>query len=67
MWKVTRDPLDVLQYKVDRMLGRVAEPIPAYDKLKLFIYDGHDTQAVLMLKWLAATNLEYPQPTDYAT
>ena len=24
MWKVTRDPLDVLQYKVDRMLGRVA-------------------------------------------
>ena len=60
MSKLTEPPLKILRYKVDRMLGKIAEPIPAYDKLKMFTYDGHDTQAVLLLQWLAASNLSYP-------
>ena len=35
--------------------------------MKMFVYDGHDSQAVTLLRWLQATNIDYPEPTVYAT
>ena len=55
-----------MRYKVDRKLGRT-DPIPAFDNLKLFIHDAHDTSMLLFLRWIQATNLVYPQPTKYAS
>ena len=66
MTKLTQHPLSILSYKVDRMLGRV-QSHPASDQVKMFTYDGHDTQAVNLLRWLDASNLDYPHPTVYAT
>jgi len=39
--KLIEKPIRVMQYKVDRMLAK-RDPIPAFDEIKLFIYDGHD-------------------------
>ena len=66
MTKLLEAPMSVLKYKVERMLGKV-DPMPIYDHLKMFTYDSHDTQAVILLRWLNASNLEYPQPTVYGT
>ena len=66
MSKLMEVPMSILKYKVERMLGRVSA-LPVYDQLKMFTYDGHDTQAIILLSWLNASNLEYPQPTVYAT
>ena len=55
-----------MQYKVDRMLAQ-KDPISAFDEVKLFAYDGHDTQAVNMLKWLNPSNIEWPAFTEYAS
>ena len=43
------------------------DQIPAFDKIKLFAYDGHDTQAVNMLKWLNPTNIDWPTFTEFAS
>ena len=64
--KMLRDPLDLMRYKVDRKLGKTG-PIAAYDQLKLFIHDAHDTTMLLFLRWLQASNLTYPQPTRYGS
>ena len=48
------------------LLGET-ENIDVLDQMKVMMYDGHDTQAVNILKWLYPTNLTYPQPTVYAT
>ena len=67
MTKLIQDPISVMQYKVDKLLGYNEEDYSVYDQLKMVIYDGHDFQAVMLLKWLDASNLEYPHPTEYAT
>ena len=36
-------PLAVLNYKVNKLLGQIESPNSEYDKLKLFINEGHDT------------------------
>ena len=64
--KMMRHPLQVMRYKVDRMLGKV-ESVPAFDQLKIFIHDAHDTSMLLLLRWLQASNLTYPQPTRYGS
>ena len=64
--KIVERPLKVMQYKVERMLGQ-ADRVPALDQIKLFVYDGHDTQAVNLLKWLNPSNIEYPAFTEYAS
>ena len=66
MTKLVQAPMSILRYKVDRKLNKV-DPISVYDELKMFTYDSHDTQAVNLLRWLNASNVEYPQPTVYAT
>ena len=59
MTKMTEKPMTVLRHKVNQMLGHV-QPIEVLDRLKLFIYDAHDTEASYLLYWLNPTNLERP-------
>ena len=49
-------PFAVLDYKVNQLLGNVKSPIDVFDRMKLFIYEGHDTNLVNMLLFLAPTN-----------
>ena len=66
MTKLVQVPMTILTYKVDRLLGRVNE-ISMFEELKVFIYDGHDAETVPLLRWLNASNLDYPHPTVYAS
>lgn len=65
--KIMDTPLAILNYKVRRMMSQDEAPISVLDELKLFMYDGHDTQAILLLSWLNPTNFELPHPTVYAS
>ena len=49
-------PLAILDYKVNRLLGKVKSPISVFDRMKLFIYEGHDTNLVNMILFLNPTN-----------
>lgn len=60
MTKLLDAPLRVMKYKVDSLLGRDTSQIPVLNQLKMFTYDSHDTQAVILLRWLNASNIEYP-------
>lgn len=57
----------MIHYKVKSMLGHTTTSISSFDQIKMFIYDGHDTQAVSLLRWLNVTNFEYPLPTKFAS
>ena len=48
------------------MLGIVAEPIAPFEQMRIFVYDGHDTQAVNVLSWLKPANVPIPSMTDFA-
>ena len=65
--KLMDRPFQAIDYKVKRLIGEITEPVEVYEQMKLMIYDGHDSQAVPYLHWLRPTNIEYPQPTLYAT
>ena len=65
--KLVDRPLQLLDYKVGRLVGEITESIDVFEQMKVMIYDGHDSMAVPYLKWLHPTNIEYPQPTTYAT
>ena len=63
---ISEAPLIVLQYKVDRMLGRV-ESNTVYDQLKLFIHEAHEGNIYGILAWLNATNLDGNEIADFAS
>ena len=65
--KLVDRPLQLLDYKVGRLVGEITESIDVFEQMKVMMYDGHDENAVPYLKWLHPTNIEYPQPTEYAT
>ena len=65
--KLLDRPMQLLDYKIGRLVGEIEEPIAVFENMKLMMYDGHDEQAVAYLQWLHPTNIEYPQPTVYAT
>lgn len=64
-WILDR-PLAALYYKVDKLLGHVESPNNDFDKLKLFMHEGHDTQLKILTKFLKPSNLDNIQ-TYYAT
>ena len=49
-------PFAILDYKVNSLLGKVKSPISVFDRMKLFIYEGHDTNLVNFLLFLGPTN-----------
>lgn len=57
--KMTEKPMKMLGYKVKHMLGHL-QSIEVLDRLKLLIYDAHDTEASHLLDWLNPSNLEMP-------
>ena len=64
--KVLDQPLAVLNYKVLRMLEITGE-VSSLDQLKLFMYDGHDIQLILLLKWLKPTGFDHSIYKKYAS
>ena len=51
-------PLAVLNYKVNKLLGQVESPNDEFDKLKLFMHEGHDSQLKILTKFLKPSNLD---------
>ena len=49
------------------MLGIAAEPIAPLEQMRVFVYDGHDTQAVNVLSWLKPAHIAIPSMTEFAT
>ena len=55
--KITKAPLDILTYKVDRILGRV-DSNPAHDCLKMYVHEAHETQLLAMLGMLKPSSVD---------
>ena len=68
--KLLDSPLRALRYKAERLIDPTKtsmERIDVFDELRMFVQEGHDSQAINLLNWLKPTNIEFPQPTVYAT
>ena len=67
--KLLDKPLHLLEYKVKSMLDQLdtSESQAVLDKMKLFVYDGYDTTLVNLLRWLNATNVNYPESTVFSS
>ena len=41
--KLLDRPMQLLDYKVGRLVGEIEEPIAVFENMKLMMYDAHDS------------------------